>query len=593
MKKAADDGEPEFGKRAAEFVRKDFYVDDGLTSVSTPSDAVELISVPKLELTAAELSVKVSSCLNKVFNYSGVKNFYYTDSRVVLGYIGNEAKRFHVFVANRVQQIKNLSSIHEWVFVSSAENPADIASRGASVQRLLKDVRWFSGPSSLWEPDFVPESWCINKNCVLSSDDPEVKKIVSALSTSVQTQNLDLQGEFMRFFILSSLEESCCIVSEIYDNGLLRLGGRLSYGYLSYEEKFPVVLPKISHITSLVIGYCHSKVAHQGKSFTPNEIRSQGYWIMNASSVVASFIFKCVVCRRSTGNLLDQKMSDLPDDRGRKTVKRCGVLFVCMYSRAVHLEVADSLSTDFFINALRRFISIRGPITTLRCDNATNYVGAKKEFEGGKVREFLLGEDCNFEFNFNVPKASHMAGSWERLIRTIRSILFGILSNHGSQLDEDGLRTFLCEAAAIANNRPLSVENLNDPTLPPLTPNHLLTMKAKVVVLPNIEFCDSAMDIRKRWRRIQYVAQVFWARFKSEYLSLLQKRKKWNTQRQNLSLGDIVLIKEDNSSRDCWPLARVVELFPFTDGLVRKVKLQVGTKNSNIISFLDIATVVG
>ncbi|XP_068203744.1 uncharacterized protein [Palaemon carinicauda] len=395
------------------------------------------ILVPRLELTAAVLSVRVSSFLNKEFNYSGVKNFYYTDSRVVLGYIGNEAKRFHVFVANRVQQIKNLSSTHEWVFVSSDENPADIASRGASVQR--QDVRWFSGPSFLWEPDFVPKSWCINKNCVLSSDDPEVKKNVSALSTSVQTQNLDLQGEFMRFsswlrlkkavalclkFVrslknkvsrgkiplyksvtaediqeaeikilqstqdhffhseLDQLKEKISIgqSSKLHHfncfldgNGLLRLGGRLSHGYLSYEEKFPVVLPKISHITSLVIGYCHSKVAHQGKGFTLNEIRSQGYWIMNASSAVASFIFKCVVCRRNRGKLLDQKMSDLPDDRvnpspcfsfcacdffgpfivkqGRKAVKRHGVLFVYMYSRAVHLEVADSLSTDSFINA--------------------------------------------------------------------------------------------------------------------------------------------------------------------------------------------------------------------------------------------------
>ncbi|XP_068204571.1 uncharacterized protein [Palaemon carinicauda] len=159
-----------------------------------------------------------------------------------------------------------------------------------------------------------------------------------------------------------------------------------------------------------------------------------------------------------------------------KTLKRYRVLFVCMYSRAVYLEIANSLSKDSFFNALRRFISIRCPIRILRCDNATNFVGAKNEFGAGKDHEFLLGRDSNFEFNFNVPKASHMPGSWERMIQTIRSILFGILSNHGSQLDEEGLRTFLCEVPAIANNPPLSVENLNDPTLSPLTPNELLMM---------------------------------------------------------------------------------------------------------------------
>ncbi|XP_068207474.1 uncharacterized protein [Palaemon carinicauda] len=165
----------------------------------------------------------------------------------------------------------------------------------------------------------------------------------------------------------------------------------------------------------------------------------------------------------------------------------------------------------------------------LRSDNATNFVGAKNEFETDKFHEFLLNQDCNFEFNFNVPTASHMAASWERLIRTMSSILSGILSNHGSHLDEDGLRIFLCEAADIANNRRLSVENLNEQTLPPSTPNHLLTMKAKVVGWPKAEFCDSAMNVRKRWRRIQCLEQEFWARFKSEYLSLLQKHKKWNT----------------------------------------------------------------
>lgn len=113
------------------------------------------ISIPRLELTAAVLSVKVASFLNKEFKFQNVKNFYYTDSQVVLGYLGNEAKRFHVFVANRIQQIKDLSSAHEWVFVKGEENPADLASRGAFVQMLLKDTLWFNGPAFLWKPEFV------------------------------------------------------------------------------------------------------------------------------------------------------------------------------------------------------------------------------------------------------------------------------------------------------------------------------------------------------------------------------------------------------------------------------------------------------
>ena len=145
-------------------------------------------------------------------------------------------------------------------------------------------------------------------------------------------------------------------------------------------------------------------------------------------------------------------MSDLPDDRleaappftycavdyfgpfiikdGRKELKRYGVLFTCMASRAVHIETANSLETDSFINALRRFISRRGPIRQLRSDQGTNFVGActelaqaLTEMDQEKIRTKLLEEQCDwFSFKMNVPAASHMGGVWERLIRSARNV---------------------------------------------------------------------------------------------------------------------------------------------------------------------------
>ena len=212
-------------------------------------------------------------------------------------------------------------------------------------------------------------------------------------------------------------------------------------------------------------------------------------------------------------------MANLPDDRlepappftfcavdyfgpwyvkeGRRELKRYGVLFTCLTSRAVHLEVASSLSTDSFLSAYRRFVGRRGPVRQLRSDQGTNFVGAKDELqqalstmENEKIRQELVKRNCDWiYFKMNVPEASHMGGSWERQIRTVRNVLASLLTQHAAQLDEETLRTFMVEAEAIVNCRPLTVDTINSPQMPePLMPNHLLTAKSKVILSPPGEF---------------------------------------------------------------------------------------------------------
>ena len=128
-----------------------------------------------------------------------------------------------------------------------------------------------------------------------------------------------------------------------------------------------------------------------------------------------------------------------------------------------------------------------------------------------------------------------MGGVWERLIRSARSILASLFNDCGKQLDDDSLRTLLTETASIMNSRPLTTENLNDPTsLPPITPNHLLTLKSSVVVPPPGSFQREDVYSRKRWRRVQYLANVFWSRWRKEYLHQLQQRQKWLRPKRNL-----------------------------------------------------------
>ena len=394
------------------------------------------------------------------------------------------------------------------------------------------------------------------------------------------------------------------------EDGVLRVGGRLGKSCVPYDVKYPVILPKKGHVTNLILCHYHQLVKHQGRGITQNEIRSSGYWIVGGSSVVSNHISKCVSCRKLRGSPQEQKMANLPEDRlepappftfcavdyfgpwhikeGRREVKRYGVLFTCLASRAVHLEVASSLSTDSFLNAYRRFVGRRGPVRQLRCDQGTNFVGAKNELqqalstlEHEKIRQELVKNNCDWvDFKMNVPDASHMGGAWERQIRTVRNVLASLLAQHAAQLDDETLRTFMVEAEAIVNCRPLTVDTINSPQMPkPLTPSHLLTMKSKVILPPPGEFQRADLYSRKRWRRVQFLVNEFWMRWRKDYLQSLQPRQKWVATRRNLHVGDIVIIKDDNLPRNRWKLALVEETYPDDDGLVGKVRLKIADRN--------------
>ena len=397
-------------------------------------------------------------------------------------------------------------------------------------------------------------------------------------------------------------------------DGVIRVGGRLENSQLESKVKHPVVIPKDSAASPLLIRKAHLEVAHCGRCSTLNKLREDGFWIVGANSAVKSHVHKCRTCRELRGKLGSQKMADLPSERvvpsppfthcgadafgpvivkeGRKEVKRYGIIFTCMALRAVHIEVTSKLDTDTFIQALRRFISRRGQVSSIRTDNGTNFTGAERELKAAleemdntKISEFLLAKGCDWiVWKRNPPEASHMGGVWERQIRSIRTILTALMKNHASMLNDESLRTFMTEVEAIINSRPLTVDTLNDPQSPtPLSPIQLLTFKSDVVFPPPGKFERADVYSRKHWRRVQYLANEFWSRWKSEYLSSLQSRQKWTKESRNFMVGDVVLVKDSNifTKRNGWPMALVEEVLPSDDGLVRQVRLRVAYKQEN------------
>ena len=390
----------------------------------------------------------------------------------------------------------------------------------------------------------------------------------------------------------------------IDDCGILRVGGRTRKMAMPMELKHPMIIPKHSHIANLILRHIHQKVGHTGRGHMLSKLH-QRYWLSGANSLARKVIKNCVICRRQQAKAGEQKMSDLPLDRitpdlppfthvgidyfgpievkrGRAHVKRWGVIFTCLVSRAVHLEVASHLNTDACINALRRFICRRGSVRSIRSDRGTNFVGAHKELEesvkqldNDKIQNSLLKR--GIDWMFNPPAGAHHGGVWERLIRSVKKVLYSVLKEQ--TLDDDALHTALCEVEAILNDRPITTvtNDLND--LEPLTPNHLLQLKTNPIMPPGL-FQKRDLYSQRKWRQVQYLADLFWKRWIREYLPLMQERHKWSQIKRNFTPGDVVVIIDDNAPRNSWLLGRVVKAFPGSKGLVRSVLVK--TK-SNII----------
>ncbi|XP_042887995.1 uncharacterized protein LOC122263572 [Penaeus japonicus] len=326
----------------------------------------------------------------------------------------------------------------------------------------------------------------------------------------------------------------------------------LSSEKIILKENDPEVKNVSSHKTS------SKKVHHQGRGIILNELRASGYWIIGGSTIVARHIFRCVTCKRLRGTFQEQKMSDLPPDRLEPTppfTYSAADYFGPFFVKEGHKETLD------------QFVSLD--------QTKMKFVGAKnelqeclQEMDQKKLTRELLKENCDLiTFEMNIPHASHMCGVWERQILTVRNILTAMLHHHSKQLDDESLRTLMVEAETIVNGRPLTVDNISSQSLEPLTPNHLLTMKTKVVLPPPGAFQSDDQYSRKRWRRVQYLANEFWNRWKREYVQSLQSRNKWTRVNQNLNENDIVIVKEPNLPRNSWKLGRVSEVIPSKDGL--------------------------
>lgn len=278
---------------------------------------------------------------------------------------------------------------------------------------------------------------------------------------------------------------------------------------------------------------------------------------------------------------------------GASNFKRWAILFSCLYTRAVNIEVVEDMSASCFINALRRFIAIRGPVKVFYSDRGTNFVGAASELGIDKIcvedLHSFLEQQSNFWY-FNNPNSSHMNGAWERMIGLVRRILESLLCD-SKHLTHEVLCTLMAEVVCIINSRPITTVS-DDPLLPTiLSPNMLLTHKENSDITPRKDL-DVKDMYRSQRRQVHVLADQFWKWWKGQYLQNLQTRQKWQKERENVETGDVILLVDDNFSRIQWPVGVVDEVFPSSDNMVRHVPVRVMKDGKHVILVRPITELV-
>jgi hypothetical protein len=388
---------------------------------------------------------------------------------------------------------------------------------------------------------------------------------------------------------------------QLDQDGVMRVGGRIrEHPSMPWCMQCPIILPKNDYITDLIIQREHERNHMFGTNYLMGKLKER-FWILSARSQIQLVTRRCLRCKRLKHQVLTQQMGLLPVTRtqiglrafidvgvdmagpimikigrGKPQQKRWICLFTCLATRAVHLELCTSLDIDSFMNALARFIGRRGVPKSMVSDNGTNFRGAdndmKRLYEAFESTEFQ--DKCSTKqiiWKFNPPGGPHHGGVFEAMIKAAKTALKHVMFKR--DLTEEELLTALVSAEGMINQRPLSYVGSDQEDFI-LTPNHFLHGSLGGMIAP--EVLDNTPTYQKKWRMIQNLLQEIWARWLREWVSELNKRKKWFKPEDNLLVDDIVLIIEEDQfkTRGDFPLGRVMEVHTGGDGLVRSCKVK-------------------
>ncbi|XP_062534977.1 uncharacterized protein LOC134204168 [Armigeres subalbatus] len=386
-------------------------------------------------------------------------------------------------------------------------------------------------------------------------------------------------------------------------DGMLRVGGRLKHAQIPFHQKHPLLLPSGHHVTRILIESLHREHLHVGQQGLLAIVR-QRYWPIRGKSVVRQVVNGCVRCFRMKPPETKQFMGNLPEYRvvpapvfartgldyagpiyikqGRRQarVKAYIAVFICMATKAIHLEVASDLTTEAFLAVLQRFVGRRGTPEQLHSDNATNFRGAQSELAelyelfknqqtNDKINQFCEAKEI--QWSFIPPRSPNFGGIWEAGVKAAKSLLKKVLCE--TSLTYEELTTVVVQIEAVLNSRPIT-QMSNDPNdLSALTPAHFLVGR-ELTAPPEPNYEESKVTSLSRWQYLRRQKQVFWTRWSSEYLNELQPRGKWYKEKLKINPGMLVVLREENIAPQQWKMGRITQIHPGSDNIVRVVTVR-------------------
>ena len=383
-------------------------------------------------------------------------------------------------------------------------------------------------------------------------------------------------------------------------DGVLRVGGRLQNAELAHDYRHPALLPAKHPLTKLLIEHAHVGNLHAGATSTHAYLR-QRFWIVDGKNVVRRQLQGCNRCFTLKPKPFEPPMGPLPrartsglaafhstgvdytgafhitaaSVRGAKKMLCYLAIFVCMATKAVHIEVVSDLSTPAFIAAYRRFCARRGHPHAVFSDNATNFEGARNELHrlatlisstDHQTAITTAASENGTHWSFIPPRAPHFGGLWEAAVKSTKRHIHAVIGQQ--TLTYEQLSTLAVQVEAVLNSRPISATPTDANDVSFLTPGHFLIFRP-LTAPPDEPNISGKSACTSRWRLVQQMIQSFWKRWRKEYLHQLQTKQKWTTPSAPAVPGTVVLLMDENCLPTQWSIGRITAVFPGVDGVVR------------------------
>ena len=394
------------------------------------------------------------------------------------------------------------------------------------------------------------------------------------------------------------------------------LGGRVKNFPVSFTGNSEIPIIPYGVLAKLIVLHYHDKY-HVDIDTIVAHVR-RDVWVIKVRRIAAAIDSRCRICLEKRKRIASQSMGYLPDSRvqplqpafsavcmdlfgpliikddcvkkGPRVHKKVyGVLYTCLATRAVHLDVAIDYDTEAVLHTVRRLLALRGDTRLIISDPGSQLVSASSELskwrKGWDMDQLVrFGAKRGLEWRTVMADSQHQNGPAESMVKVVKGIKKALMHVMGETIVSlNEMFTLLFECGNLANERPIGLKPNRRTDSEFLSPNSLLMGRTSTRISsgPFQEQSLSSDDpkaAKTRFRFVQTLVNQFWKVWMKLYFPSLLVRQKWHTQKRNMKVGDVCLLEDSNEMRGEWRLARVNEVYPDSSGVVRNVEVCVKPK---------------